>query len=223
MPSPAMSASLVLVLVIVGFAVLASHSGSSSSSSAPASSGTSAEGAASASSRHSPQGGHNAAAGPAGSQYETNLAGLGGTFVVTESGTKYQGSTLARQVREELVAVAPSAVTPAASAPNAATPTSSASPAFASASASAASIPSAAASGSAGPSATLAGCVSRVTDGVAPRLVDQATYDGIPAYIIAVPSHVWVVRLGCTAADPEEITSVSLTGLFRESQRPRIG
>ena len=43
--------------------------------------------------------------------------------------------------------------------------------------------------------------------------MDRASYDGTPAYIIAVPSRVWVVRLGCTAADPQEITSVSLTGL----------
>jgi hypothetical protein len=121
-------------------------------------------------------------------------------------------------VRTELIDVTPSAVTPAATAPNSAfaTPTAS-SGASAAASASSAAAPSIA------PSAKLAGCVSRVTGGVTPRLVDQATYDGIPAYIIAVPSYVWVVKLGCTATDPQEITSVSLTGLFRESQRPRIG
>ncbi len=55
--------------------------------------------------------------------------------------------------------------------------------------------------------------MSRLTGGVTPRLVDRATYDGTPAYIIAVPSRVWVVGLGCTAANPQEITSVSLTGL----------
>ena len=37
-------------------------------------------------------------------------------------------------------------------------------------------------------SAKLSGCVSRLTGGVVPRLVDKASYDGIPAYIIAVPS-----------------------------------
>ena len=55
--------------------------------------------------------------------------------------------------------------------------------------------------------------MSHLTGGVTPSLVDRASYDGTPAYIIAVPSRVWVVRLGCTAADPQEITSVSLTGL----------
>jgi hypothetical protein len=59
----------------------------------------------------------------------------------------------------------------------------------------------------------LKGCVSYLTKGATPSLVDRSTYGGIPAYIIAVPSRVWVVRLGCTAADPQEITSVSLTGL----------
>jgi hypothetical protein len=63
------------------------------------------------------------------------------------------------------------------------------------------------------PSARLEACVSRVTDGATPSLVDQASYDGIPAYIIATQSRVWVVRPGCTAANPQEITSVSLTGL----------
>jgi hypothetical protein len=222
MPSPAVSASLVIILFVVGFAVVASQGGPSSSSSyaGPDTSGTSAQAGrpATASGHSSTKAGRDATAGPAGPQYETNTFGLAARFVVTESGTRYQGSTLTRQVREQLGAVTPSAVTPAPSAPNSA----SASPA-ASASASAASSSSASSPPTRAPSANLAGCVSHLTRGVTPSLVDQASYDGIPAYIIAVPSHVWVVRLGCTAADPQEITSVSLTGLFRESQRPRIG
>jgi hypothetical protein len=222
LPSPALTGPLLVILVIAGFAVgFAQLSGgsSSSSSSGLASGGTSAESsAASASGHSSPQSGRNAAAAPAGSQFESNQSGLDGRFAVTESGTQYQGSTLASQVRTQLVAVTPSAVTPAASAPSSAFAT----PAASSTASIAASASSTAAPSTA-PSAKLAGCVSRVTGGVTPRLVDQASYDGIPAYIIAVPSHVWVVKLGCTAADPQEITSVSLTGLFRESQRPRIG
>jgi hypothetical protein len=220
LPSPAVTGPLLVILVIAGFAVLFTQLGgsSSSSSSGLASGGTSAEGAPSAASGHSSAAaGRGAAAAPAGPQYATNLFGLS-RFAVIESGTLYQGSTLASQVRTELIAVTPGAVTPAASTPYSAsaTPAASASASVA-ASASSAGVPSSA------PSAKLAGCVSRVTGGVTPRLVDRATYGGIPAYIIAVPSHVWVVKLGCTAADPQEIRSVSLTGLFRESQRPRIG
>jgi hypothetical protein len=219
LPSPALTGPLLVILVIAGFAVGFAQlgGGSSSSSSSAASSGTSAEGSASSVSGHSsPAAGRNAAAAPAGPQYATNFFGLS-RFAVTESGTQYQGSTLASQVRTELIAVTPSAVTPAASASNSAFATPTASSASVPASASSTAAPSKA------PSTKLAGCVSRVTGGVTPRLVDQATYDGTAAYIIAVPSQVWVVKLGCTAADPQEITSVSLTGLFRESQRPRIG
>jgi hypothetical protein len=62
------------------------------------------------------------------------------------------------------------------------------------------------------PAATLRGCVAHVTGGLPPRLVDRATYQGNPAYIIASSSRVWVVGLGCTAANSELITSVSLAG-----------
>jgi hypothetical protein len=62
------------------------------------------------------------------------------------------------------------------------------------------------------PSAALRGCVSNLTGGQSPRLVDQATYQGSPAYIIATSSRAWVVGLGCTAADPELVTSVPLAG-----------
>jgi hypothetical protein len=54
--------------------------------------------------------------------------------------------------------------------------------------------------------------VSKVTGGAAPSLVDRASYDGIPAYIIAVPTRVWVVRLGCTATDTQLIAAVPLKG-----------
>ena len=54
--------------------------------------------------------------------------------------------------------------------------------------------------------------MSQLTGGVEPTLVDRASYDGIPAYIIAVRSHVWVVRLGCTATDPQLITQAPLKG-----------
>jgi len=63
------------------------------------------------------------------------------------------------------------------------------------------------------PTAALAGCVSHFTGNTVPGLVDKATYDGRPVYVIAVSSRAWVVGRGCTATDPELITTVSLAGL----------
>ena len=64
-----------------------------------------------------------------------------------------------------------------------------------------------------GPSQALQGCVLHLTGGMVPRLVDQATYQGQPAYVIASSTHVWVVGLGCTAAKTELVESVPLAGL----------
>ena len=63
------------------------------------------------------------------------------------------------------------------------------------------------------PGATLRGCVLAVTDGALPRLVDRATYQGEPAYVIASSTRVWVVGLGCTATKTELVVSVALAGL----------
>jgi hypothetical protein len=60
------------------------------------------------------------------------------------------------------------------------------------------------------PSATLAACVLHLTGNVRPSLVDRATYQGKPAYVIAVADRVWVVGLGCTASNPDLITSARL-------------
>jgi hypothetical protein len=59
-------------------------------------------------------------------------------------------------------------------------------------------------------SQTLAACVLHLTGNVRPSLVDRATYQGKPAYVIAVGDRVWVVGLGCTASDPDLITSARL-------------
>jgi len=59
-------------------------------------------------------------------------------------------------------------------------------------------------------SQTLAACVLHLTKNVRPSLVDRATYQGKPAYVIAVADHVWVVGIGCTASDPDLITSAPL-------------
>jgi hypothetical protein len=63
------------------------------------------------------------------------------------------------------------------------------------------------------PSSALRGCVFRVTGNTVPALVDTATYDGKPVYVIATSSRAWVVGRGCSATDPELITTVSLAGL----------
>jgi hypothetical protein len=59
-------------------------------------------------------------------------------------------------------------------------------------------------------SGTLVGCVLHLTGNVRPTLVDRATYQGQPAYVIAVPRHVWVVGPGCTATNPDLIASAGL-------------
>lgn len=112
-----------------------------------------------------------------------------------QSGTQYRQATLASQVETVLGEVAAfggnTKINPAA--------------------------PSAARSASAvhrtfTPPSGLAGCALQVTGGVLPTIVDRATYQGTAAYIIAVPTRAWVVGLGCTAAHPELIVSVSLAG-----------
>jgi hypothetical protein len=65
----------------------------------------------------------------------------------------------------------------------------------------------------AAPSAALRGCVLHLTGGALPRLVDRATYQDEPSYVIASSTRVWVVGLGCTAAKTELIVSVALAGL----------
>ena len=65
----------------------------------------------------------------------------------------------------------------------------------------------------AAPSAALRGCVVHLTGGALPRLVDRATYQGEPAYVVVSATRVWVVGLGCTAAKTELIVSVALAGL----------
>jgi hypothetical protein len=62
----------------------------------------------------------------------------------------------------------------------------------------------------AAPSAQLSACVLHLTGQMRPRLVDRATYQGKPAYVIAVTNRAWVVGTGCTASNPELIASVGL-------------
>lgn len=136
------------------------------------------------------------------------------TFLVTASGMNYLPRTLSAQVRLEMtvqyssgsgrqaMASSPGGSTPS---PGGSTSQSAAGPTGAGA---AGSIP----AGFAAPSSVLNGCVLRVTSGVRPTLVDKATYQGTPVYVIAVPERAWVVGRGCTASNPALITSVALAG-----------
>ena len=198
---------LVSCLVLAGFGFLVTR-GSGSSSSSEASSSSSAAG--STSGKASSAAGGTAGLPSRGLQPEhagdepsafSSADGATG-FLVYSTGTAYQRSTLASQVHGKLITYGLRG--PTATPPGATTPV----PAG-SASGPAASSP---AVGGSQPSPRLSGCVSRVTGGATPSLVDKASYDGIPAYIIAAPTEVWVVRLGCTAADPELIAAVPLKG-----------
>lgn len=59
------------------------------------------------------------------------------------------------------------------------------------------------------PDGTLSACVTRVSAGKIPMLVDSATYEGQAATVIALPAadgghaDVWVVGARCSAADPD--------------------
>jgi len=60
------------------------------------------------------------------------------------------------------------------------------------------------------PSASLAACALHLTGQARPGLVDRATYQGKPVYVIAVANWAWVVGPGCTASNPELMASVGL-------------
>jgi hypothetical protein len=198
MPSlQAASWVLVSCLVLSGFGFLVTRgSGSSTSSSATsAASGQSASVPAGASVPQ-PAAGRASEAQPGDANTKPSATAPTG-FLVYSTGTAYERSTLASQVRAQLGRHDFGRLGPAA-------PDNSAN----------ATAPAASNSGvgSSTPSPGLSGCVSKVTGGAAPRLVDRASYDGIPAYIIAVATRVWVVRLGCTATDTQLITAVPLEG-----------
>ncbi len=188
--SPSVLGSLVICLVLAGFGVLLTRAGGSSSSSSSMDNSAAAPASSSVGSPANglvvPYSGSVPAKSADGSSRQPD-------FTVTETGTRYAAATLATQVHDEL------------------NPAHSASASSAS-SASTAPIASARASSSALVSEALAGCVYRLTGNAKPSLVDRATYAGKQAYIIAVPKRVWVVGLGCTAANPELITTTALTG-----------
>jgi hypothetical protein len=208
MPSmQAASWTLVCILVVAGFGFLVTRSSGSSSSSAPSASTSSQPTSAAAGGDEPQSASGRASLSPEHSADKPAASGRTG-FLVYSTGTAYERATLAGQVRDQLASFGGLAPTTPANSASAAAPAASASAAAPAASASASAASSSV--GGAAPSPQLSGCVAAVTGGLAPSLVDRASYDGIPAYIIAVPTEVWVVRRGCTAADTQLLTRMPL-------------
>jgi hypothetical protein len=187
---------LLAVLLFAGLGYVISRGASSSSSSAPTYAAPASSAAASSE-----------ASGFSGYKSAAGAPDRTPTFALSMSGTRYLAATLVSQVRTELAArhSTPAAVpaVPSASSPSSA-------PAASSSSASASSSGTAASGGSATASSNLHGCVLHFTK--TPRLIDQATYQGTPAYVIADSTHVWVVGRSCTAQHQDLIASASLAG-----------
>lgn len=175
-------------LLLAGFGYLLSNLGGSSGPSGAVSAASASSAASAAQAAPVPaEGGATAgsvpgALAPAAGLEPSNGARAG--FVVTASGTSYQRATLGVQVRHQMAVQA----------------------------ANRSAEGQLAAGGGSAPSPSLAGCVLRLTENVAPSLVDRATYQGKPAYVIAVPARAWVVGLSCTASNSELITSIPLAG-----------
>jgi hypothetical protein len=115
--------------------------------------------------------------------------------VVQQTGTHYAAATLSAQVHGVLAALH-GRVTSSGAVPSA-TPSAAGTPSFQNQ------------LDEALPSSTLIGCVEHLTGHVHPILVDKATYQGKPAYVIALATQAWVVGTGCTASHPELITTVT--------------
>jgi hypothetical protein len=186
--------SLVVCLLLAGLGFTLARGSTPQTESSAASSATAGSSFAAGSSS---AGSRAAGIAPAASAAESGpqYAGPASSFLITASGTRYERATLSEQVRTRLSAEG------AAGSPGASIPAASASSASAGAAVGAA------------PSAALRGCVLHLTGDVPPRLVDRATYQGEPAYVIASSTRVWVVGLGCTATKTELIVSVALAGL----------
>jgi hypothetical protein len=179
----------VACLLLAGFGYLLSNLGGSSgpSGAVSAASASSAASAAQAAPGLPAEGSGTAGSVPGALSPTTGGERANGApagFVVTASGTSYQRATLGVQVRHQMAVQAANRSAEGQMA----------------------------AGGGSAPSPSLAGCVLQLTRNVPPSLVDRATYQGEPAYVIAVQAKAWVVGLGCTAGYSELITSIPLPG-----------
>jgi len=147
---------------------------------------------------------------------------LSSAFMVTDTGTRYQEATLQTQVSARLAGQVPvggarpsqSALT--GSMPIALSPalpgTWMTKPASAPPASGSPGLPGALPGLEVAPSRSLVGCVMHLTGDVRPELVDRATYQSRPAYVIAIPDEAWVVGVACTATRPALMASVRLGG-----------
>lgn len=190
---------LVALLLLGGLGYVMTLSGGSSSSSSAVSEPYASSGRSAAGALPEPAAGFPTSRPPAGDAHPLQ-AGEHPAFVITPSHAQYQQGTLVPQVSQALAAHKQQAK---AATPGALSPASTAA-------GSSGSAPSAAATYA--PSGTLAGCVLRVTGNVVPALVEYASYQGKPAYVIVVSHRVWIVGTGCSASDPKVIASASLAG-----------
>jgi len=190
--------------LLAGFGYLVSQGGASPVASTAASAPSAATSMAPAVANH----GAGGAGGPSPARKSFAENSLS-AFAVTMSGTNYRQATLRQQVGHEL------AMRTYGAGVGPTVPSSGASSFGASGPASPTAVPAASAAGAGGsvttvPSPALVGCVLKLTGGIVPSLVDEATYQGRVVYVIAVPDRAWVVGLGCTASKPDVITTVSL-------------
>lgn len=129
--------------------------------------------------------------GPDISSGGSSISVAGGTVPVLHSGRDYQPANLTTQAEAELGHSSESTHQ-------------------------AASSPGTIIAGGSQTAAALAGCVRRVTGGVAPTLVDQARYQGQPATVIVqAPAagragQVWVTGPGCSSAHPDLLAHAQL-------------
>jgi hypothetical protein len=155
------------------------------------------------------------AVGGTGSGSKEQSPGRAGmvAFMVTDTDTRYQKTTLRTQVQDRLAA---QMTVPAI---QAVPPASASQPPYVRASAPV-STPATGPGSTPGippdasmarPSRSLVGCVMHLTRDVRPEFVDRAMYQSEPVYVIAIPDEAWVVGIGCTATRPSLITSVQLT------------
>jgi hypothetical protein len=141
---------------------------------------------------------------------------------VTDTGTSYHEATLPTQVSARLAAqssviaaAAPAESSVTASGPLASSASEPGNWVDGEAPARPAGLPAPAAAAigaQARPSASLVGCVMHLTGNIRPKLVDLATYQSQPAYVIAIPGEAWVVGVACTASQPTLIAEVRLGG-----------
>ena len=187
---PVMTLVPVAACLLAGFGYLLSNVVGPSGPSGAVSAASASSAASAPAERAAPlpaEGSASAGSVPSESPTAAGLEPANGTpagFAVTRSGTMYHRATLGAQVLHQMALQAASHSAAAQPGP----------------------------SGGSAPSQSLVGCVQRLTGNVPPSLVDRATYQGKPAYVIAVPTRAWVVGLGCTANNTALITSIRLPG-----------